>query len=67
MLTSEYAVTDGWGYEVWIFNDGECVENYAAGDSQYDSQIYGTGDLGEQTLERYARQTAAEMIEELRA
>ena len=53
-----------WGYEVYIYKDDTLLEEYSAGDSFWDSQIYGTGNLSYDTLLAYANKTASEMLEE---
>ena len=51
-LIAYYTVRTNWGYEITVEDSktGEIIEEYTAGDSALDSQVYGTGDLSYNTL-----------------
>jgi len=58
-------VWPGWGYEVYILDaKGNVLEEYSAGDSPYDPQMYGTGLTSSRMLEKYGKQTAREQMAE---
>lgn len=52
------------GYSVRIFKNGEPgpIEEYNAGDSQHDSQVFGTGEVNESRLLEMAEETAKGML-----
>jgi hypothetical protein len=54
------------GYSVRIFEIGKTgpVEEYSAGDSEHDSQVFGTGEINENRLIEMAKTTAEEMLAE---
>jgi len=66
LLKDENGNTNGYG--VRICQKGEssfiCIDEYTAGDSESDSQVYGTGEIETERLLEWARQTAQEMMEE---
>jgi hypothetical protein len=58
-----YQVKEGHGYVVEICTtDGTVLERYTAGDSKFDSQVYGTGQLNKKQLKELAIQTAKELM-----
>jgi hypothetical protein len=58
-----YQTKKNYGYAVCMCDlDGTILEEYQAGDSKYDSQIYGTNELSLKELKQFARQTAREML-----
>ena len=62
-----YAAYDAmryYGYCVQVYRGGELVEEYRAGDSPHDSQVYGTGKTSLEQLLKYARQTAKDLKHE---
>lgn len=65
-LTVSYSV-HAVGYEVCISDDGDCVDQYSAGNSRFCSHTYVHPDddqaLSAETLARFARQTAGEMAQ----
>ena len=62
-IIAHVQVRTKFGYNVAIVDeDGEIIEEYSAGDSRLDSQVYGTGDLDYKTLLKFAKQTAKEML-----
>lgn len=62
-----YDVLDGWGYaiEIWENGKSEPIAEYSAGDSAIESQTYATGDTDKNTLVKWAKQTAREMMKKL--
>jgi hypothetical protein len=53
------------GYSVEIFNKyNNTVEQFSGGDSEFDSQVYGTGEINESRLREMAQTTAEEMLKE---
>lgn len=66
--TALYQVREGWGYTVVIVDEtGRIVEEYSAGDSPNDSQVYATGIIKGKTLRQGARRTAQGMLDEYEA
>lgn len=64
-MHAEYCARKNYGYVVQIIDDENMVvDEYSAGDSDTDSQVYCTGKLEWKILMRYARQAAREMLEE---
>jgi len=62
MLTAFVEVILGWGYTIQINNSGVIVDEYEAGDSLYDSGIFGTGQASREQLTAWATSTAKEML-----
>lgn len=60
-----YCVRPGWGYAAEVYYEGKLVEEYSAGDCAYDSQVYATGQVKEDQLRSFAKQTALETIAQL--
>ena len=62
-----YDAVDGYGYCVQVFlkitHGVLMVEEYRAGDSNRDSQVFGTGQVKLKTLLKWARDTAVNMLE----
>jgi hypothetical protein len=63
-LAALYGVKKNYGYYIFIIKreSGDIIDTYHAGDSNKDSQWYGTGDLSYAELTKFARQTAKEML-----
>jgi hypothetical protein len=64
LLKNDYGRVEGYG--VRVFQDGESgpIEEYTAGDSFNDSQVYGTGEIEASRLLEFAERTAQEMMDE---
>lgn len=62
MFTAFIEVILGWGYIIQIDNSGEIVEEYKAGYSFRDSQVFGIRDASEEQLKFWATFTAKEML-----
>ena len=62
----EYYVDGSASYTVTIFQEDNVIEEYTAGNSLFDSQIYLGDDKGvsRKILTEWAKQTANEMAEE---
>jgi len=63
-VTTRHVVHPGWGYGVWVYRGDVVINHYTAGDSQHDSQVYGTNEVNAATLEKYARSTTTDLKNE---
>ena len=54
------------GYSVRVFKlkESDPIEEYTAGDCEFDSQVFGTGEINEDRLREMAQITAEEMMAE---
>ena len=63
-LIAYVTIVKNYGYEISIYNFDEHIETYSAGNSPFDSQIFGaTGEVvANRQLKEYALQTARNML-----